>query len=85
MRPIRLWMGLGHVAYTEFDGKRSWVTGGYPPAGFIHAARCEDCCGVRVFAVPNERSEADGLPIPAEELEAGNHNLPLPSEEEGEK
>jgi hypothetical protein len=79
MRPIRLWTGIGHISYSEFEAKRSWVHGGFAPAGFVFAARCESCSDVRLIAVPNQHAEADLLPRPAEQEGDSTGKLPLPS------
>jgi hypothetical protein len=83
MQPIRLWTGIGHISYSSFDAKRSWVSGGLPAAGFVFAARCEGCNDVRLIAVPHERNEADSLPLPAHQSTGVEAALPRPSSAPG--
>ena len=68
--------------YSDIEAQRSWVNGAYPIAGYLYAGCCEDCKGVRMYAVPNERAAEELLPIPAQHQQNPTDNLPLPADRE---
>jgi hypothetical protein len=86
LHAIRMWLGPGATPtpYSEIATQRSWITGAYNPDGYVYTFRCDECRGVRLYAVPNTRLHKEMLPIPAQHEGPGRRDLPLPAGDQGE-